>query len=242
MSQHLQEETIPETAPAGRAAAPPGCNIHAGEGVFSRAATRIRTQTLHPMKLTQLSLFALACGAAPLAAPAGVEVGINVAGPEIIVGTRPPAARAEVVPLAPGPGYIWIRGHWRWFRGGWDWIGGRWEVPARPGTTWIPGQWVARGNGWVWVEGHYAAVAAAPGQPGEVVAMEEPPAPLVETIGVAPGPGFFWIGGHWHWNRGWVWIAGRYERHPHFHPGCGWEPGHWGRRGGAWVWHEGHWR
>jgi len=198
------------------------------------------------MKLTQVSLFALACGAAPLAAHAGVEIGLNIGVPEIIVGSQPPPLRVEAAPLSPGPGYIWIRGHWRWHHGNWDWVGGRWEFVTQPSSTWIPGQWVARGNGWVWIEGHYAVVAAPqplpPGQQYEVVASEEPPAPIAELAPIAPGPEFFWIGGHWHWNRGWVWVHGRYDRHPHFHPGAGWDPGHWDRRGNNWVWHEGHWR
>jgi hypothetical protein len=196
------------------------------------------------MRITRISLLALFCGAAPLAARAGVEVGINIGVPEIIVGTQPPPLRAEVVGPAPGPGFIWIRGHWGWHHEHWEWVGGRWDRVAQPGSVWIPGQWVARGGGWVWVEGHYV-VQAPPRPPGrqfEVVASEEPPVAITETIPVAPGPEFFWIGGHWHWNGGWVWIHGHYERHPHFHPGAYWEPGRWDRRGGAWVWRDGHWR
>jgi hypothetical protein len=194
------------------------------------------------MKLAKLSFLALAC-AAPFAARAGVEIGINVGVPEVVVTAQPPPLRAEVVTVAPGPGYIWIRGHWGWHHERWEWIGGRWDRVSQPGSAWVPGQWVARGNGWVWIEGHYTVVAAAPpGQVVEVVASEEPPAPIAEVVGVAPGPDYFWIGGHWHWNGGWVWLRGHYDRHPHFHPGGGWDAGHWDRRGGSWVWHEGHWR
>jgi hypothetical protein len=75
-----------------------------------------------------------------------------------------------------------------------------------------------------------------------VVAPEAPPAPMMETIPIAPGPDYFWIGGHWHWNHGWVWLAGHYDRHPHFHEGAGWEAGHWDHHGGNYVWVEGHWR
>jgi hypothetical protein len=198
------------------------------------------------MKISQLSLLALACAGAPLAVHAGVEVGINIGGPEIVVGGQPPAPRFESVPFEPGPGFIWIRGHWIWRHERWEWVGGRWERPERPESTWIPGQWVARGSGWVWLEGHYAVlaepVAPPPGQVVEVVASEEPPAPIVEAVPFAPGPDYFWIGGHWHWNHGWVWLRGRFDRHPHFHPGGGWDAGRWDRRGGSWVWHEGHWR
>ena len=198
------------------------------------------------MKLAQISLFALACGAAPLGASAGVEIGINISGPEVIVGSQPPPLRTEIITMSPGPGYIWIRGHWAWRHERWDWEGGRWDRVMQPGSTWIPGQWIARGNGWAWSEGHYAMLPEPPppppGQQVEVIASEEPPAPIVEVEGVAPGPDFFWIGGHWHWNHGWVWLHGRYDRHPHFHPGGGWEAGRWDHRGSNWVWREGHWR
>lgn len=198
------------------------------------------------MKLAKISLLALACGAAPLAAHAGVDIGISIGGPEVVVSTQPPPLRGEVITMAPGPGYIWIRGHWSWRAGGWQWVGGRWDRAGRPGSTWIVGQWVARGNGWVWVEGHYAQISPPPpppyGQQFEMVASEEPPAPIVEVVPVAPGPYYFWVGGHWQWNGGWVWERGHYDRHPHFHPGGGWEAGHWDHRGSNWVWRDGHWR
>jgi hypothetical protein len=205
-----------------------------------------KPRTELPMKITRISLFALACGAAPLAAPAALDIGINIGGPEVVVQSQPPPERIEAIPMSPGPGYIWVRGHWAWHHEHWDWFNGHWERVMGPGRVWVSGQWVARGNGWVWVEGHFAVQAAPPPPPpgveAEIVASEAPPAPIVETIGVAPGPEYFWIGGHWHWNGGWVWIGGRYERHPHYHPGAFWEAGHWDRRGGNWVWREGRWR
>jgi hypothetical protein len=198
------------------------------------------------MKLTQISLLALACGAAPLAALSATEVGISISGPEIVVGGQPPAPRLEVVPVEPGPGHIWIRGHWAWHHERWEWISGRWDRVVQAGSTWVPGEWVVRRNGWVWIEGHYAVFAEPPppppGQAFEVVASEEPPQPIVESVPLAPGIDYAWIGGHWQWNHGWVWLHGHYDRHPHFHPGGGWEGGHWDRRGAGWAWHEGHWR
>jgi len=199
------------------------------------------------MKITQISLFALAFGAAPFSVQAGVDIGINIGGPEIVVRSQPPPERYEGVPMAPGPGYAWIRGHWVWHHERWEWKGGYYERVSHPGSVWIGGQWVARGNGWVWVEGHYSMPPPPPvygPPPGEDVVIEqEPPAPMVEVIPGAPGPDYFWIGGHWGWSGGrWSWVHGRYDRHPHFHPGGGWEAGHWDRRGGGWAWHEGHWR
>jgi hypothetical protein len=196
------------------------------------------------MKITQISVLALMCAAAPLAARAGVEIGIgiNIPGPEIVVRTAPPVERYEVVGRAPGPGYIYIRGHWAWHHEHWEWISGRWELPAN-GATWVAGQWVARGNGWVWVEGHYVTnYAPPPGPPvGEVYVDVAPPAPVAEVIPVAPGPDFFWIGGRWQWNGRWVWVNGHFDRHPHYHPGAYWENGHWDNYHGRYVWREGHW-
>jgi len=213
------------------------------------------------MKLTPLSLLALACAAAPAASWAGVEFGINIGVPEVVIQSQPPPERGEVIPPQPGPGYVYIRGHWAWRHERWEWIRGRWEYPQQPGAVWVPGAWVARGGGWVWVEGHYqvppppppVVVQAAPppvvvqaGPPPPPVAETfqvevEPPAPVVEAVPVAPGPDFFWIGGRWSWQGRWVWVRGHFERHPHWHPGGYWEAGHWDREHGHFVWHEGRW-
>jgi hypothetical protein len=197
------------------------------------------------MKISQISLIALACAAAPLTTRAGLDVGINIGFPGVVVMGQPPPPRVEVITPGP-PGTIWIRGHWAWRHERWEWITGHWDRASQPGSTWIPGQWIPRGNGYVWIEGHYIVQATPPppppGQQVEVVASEAPPAPIYEAVPVAPGPDFFWIGGHWHWNGGWVWLGGHYDRHPHYHPGGYWEAGHWDRRGGNYVWHEGRWR
>jgi outer membrane lipoprotein SlyB len=72
-----------------------------------------------------------------------------------------------------------------------------------------------------------------------VVSQQAPPPPPVETVVVAPGPDYIWVGGEWEWNGGWVWVGGHwgYPPHPHavwvsgraWHDGHGWhnEHGHW---------------
>jgi hypothetical protein len=157
----------------------------------------------------------------------------------------PPPDVQEAIPQAPGPEYVWIRGHWDHRRGSWRWEPGRWEV-GQPGSVWVPGQWVPEGRRWVFVEGHYDVQAAPPPPPAPAytaVAPGEPPALVPETI-PAPPPGedIFWIPGHWTWNGGWIWIRGRYDRHPHYHRGGGWVAGRWEHRGGNFVWIEGSWR
>ena len=48
-------------------------------------------------------------------------------------------------------------------------------------------------------------------EPAEVVVDAAPPAAIYETVAVAPGPGYFWIGGYYHWNGRWVWNRGPWK-------------------------------
>ena len=77
--------------------------------------------------------------------------------------------------------------------------------------------------------------------PGEVVVTEAPPAPLVEVVGVAPGPGYFWIGGYYHWyGSRWGWVAGHYALPPRH--GAVWVGPRYDYRGGRRVYIRGYWR
>lgn len=78
------------------------------------------------------------------------------------------------------------------------------------------------------------------GEPQEVVVTDLPPAPVAEYVGVAPGPGFVWIGGYYHWAGGrWVWYRGHYERPPR--PGARWVAPRYVIRGGTRVYVRGYW-
>jgi hypothetical protein len=68
-----------------------------------------------------------------------------------------------------------------------------------------------------------------------------PPAPVVETYGVAPVAGYVWLGGYWNWVGGrYAWVRGHWAAP---RPGYHWAPGVWARgpgggwrmTGGAWV-------
>jgi hypothetical protein len=76
---------------------------------------------------------------------------------------------------------------------------------------------------------------------GEVYVDAAPPAPIVESVGVVPGPGFVWIGGYFHWygNR-WGWVAGHYARPPR--RGASWVGPRYELRGGRRVYIRGYWR
>jgi hypothetical protein len=69
----------------------------------------------------------------------------------------PPPVQAEVVPVAPGPAYVWVPGHWAWRRRAYVWVPGYYALPAQPGYVWVAPHWAPRGAGWVWVEGHWRA-------------------------------------------------------------------------------------
>src|ERR1700683_1909500 len=75
----------------------------------------------------------------------------------------------------------------------------------------------------------------------EIVVRVAPPAPIVETRGVAPGPGYVWISGYHNWNgTAHVWVPGRWEQPPR--PHARWVAHRWVKRHGGWVLVEGRWR
>ena len=84
------------------------------------------------------------------------------------------------------------------------------------------------------------AVGVAVAAPGvEVIAPSAPPSAQVEVVGVAPAPGYFWVGGAWFWE------GGRYAWHPgHWQApraGYHWVQHSWVRAPGGWRMQPGHW-
>jgi WXXGXW repeat (2 copies) len=74
-----------------------------------------------------------------------------------------------------------------------------------------------------------------------VIRIAPPPPVRVGVIGVAPGPGYVWVGGYQRWNgNGYVWVAGKWVRPPR--AGVIWVAPRYGRSGGGWVYHKGYWR
>jgi hypothetical protein len=73
---------------------------------------------------------------------------------EVVVNEAPPAAPAEVIIAAPGPGYCWVPGYYSW-QGHWVWVRGSWVVGPHPHAVWVAGHWGRRGHGYVWVGGRW---------------------------------------------------------------------------------------
>jgi WXXGXW repeat (2 copies) len=82
----------------------------------------------------------------------------------------------------------------------------------------------------------------APGPPGYYgggYVSAAPPAPRVEYYGVAPYPGYFWIGGFWRWGPGgYVWAPGHWQAP---RAGFRWVPRHWERGPRGWHMAGGRW-
>ncbi len=82
-------------------------------------------------------------------------------------------------------------------------------------------------------------MAPAPGYYAGPVVAVAPPVARVEVIGVAPSPGYVWMGGYWNWvGRRHVWVEGRWAPG---RPGYHWVPHTWVHVNGGWRMNEGHW-
>jgi hypothetical protein len=74
-----------------------------------------------------------------------------------------------------------------------------------------------------------------------VIRVAPPPPVRVGVVGVAPGPGYVWVGGYQRWTgSGYVWVAGRWVRPPR--AGVIWVQPRYVHTGNTWVFHKGYWR
>jgi hypothetical protein len=74
-----------------------------------------------------------------------------------------------------------------------------------------------------------------------VIRVAPPPPVRVGVVGVAPHPGYVWVGGYQSWNgTRYVWVNGRWVRPPR--AGVIWVSPRWVSSGGGWVFYKGYWR
>jgi hypothetical protein len=132
---------------------------------------------LRPMRLLAcVSAAALILGAAPggnfaFVAPAHAQAVI-----EVTASIAPPVLPVYAQPPIPGPGYIWIPGHWAWDGQEYYWVPGFWELPPAVDLLWTPGYWawndtdddyVYYSGYWAPTVGFYGGVDYGFGYPGE---------------------------------------------------------------------------
>jgi outer membrane lipoprotein SlyB len=80
---------------------------------------------------------------------------------------------------------------------------------------------------------------ASASQTTTYVTQAPPPTP-VETVVIAPRPGYVWIDGEWIWDGRWVWTGGYWGVPPY--PHATWVRGNWERGPRGWHGTRGHWR
>ncbi len=98
--------------------------------------------------LTRLALSAGLIGLAACAPlpPAGA----------LFVSVGPPVYYQEdVVGVAPGPDYVFIRGYWDWGGGAYVWVPGRWVERPYANAVWVEPRWRHANAGWYREEGHW---------------------------------------------------------------------------------------
>lgn len=73
------------------------------------------------------------------------------------IGTPPPPAVVEAVPVAPGPDeeYMWHPGHWRWIDERYVWIPGHWAHRPYPQAIWVVPGWEHDHDSYRFHEGHW---------------------------------------------------------------------------------------
>lgn len=208
------------------------------------------------MKTSHLLLIA-SLVAAPAFADTHIGIGISFGAPApVIVHRAPPVRRVEVRTVAPGPGYVWVAGHYTRAGNRWIWMSGMWVVPPRPDAYWVDAAWNPGSHQWIeahWEVASPAAVVVAPPPPPatvvvpatpaptEIVVQEAPPPVYQDEIIERPGPGYVWIGGYWGWEHGRrEWVRGHWELPPRGHRT--WVEPRWEHRERGYVFIRGYWR
>jgi hypothetical protein len=86
----------------------------------------------------------------------GATLAIGAADAQLYVRVGPPPPmRHEVLPIRPGPRYVWTPGYYRADGNRYSWQSGRWVVPPRGHGRWVPGHWQNSRRGYYWVDGHW---------------------------------------------------------------------------------------
>ena len=95
-----------------------------------------------------------------LAAAVGV-IGACVTAPPpppryVYADSAPPPDQVEVIPVSPGPGYVWTNGWWEWGPSRtYVWVPGKWDRAPHANAHWVRPQWRRSERGWYRQDGHW---------------------------------------------------------------------------------------
>jgi hypothetical protein len=68
----------------------------------------------------------------------------------------PPPPPPQLMGMAPGPGFVWVDGHWGRRSGNWAWVDSGWRRPPRRGARWTSGRWSPQPSGvYAWRDGRW---------------------------------------------------------------------------------------
>ncbi|MDE2238769.1 MAG: YXWGXW repeat-containing protein [Rhodospirillales bacterium] len=68
----------------------------------------------------------------------------------------PPLRMGPPLPPLPGPGFIWVPGHWNWNGIRYHWVRGHYVRRRAGWHHWVTGHWAVIRGAWRWVPGHWA--------------------------------------------------------------------------------------
>jgi hypothetical protein len=85
------------------------------------------------------------------------SVGVGPDDEYLEVGGPPPPIQADVEIAAPGPGYVWVGGHYDWAadRKDYAWTQGSWQRPPHGGAHWVAPRYEKRGEKHIYHPGHW---------------------------------------------------------------------------------------
>lgn len=115
---------------------------------------------------------------------------VTNAPPVVVEDQVPPAPIVEVLPVCPGPEFVWIPGYWYW-NNNWLWVRGCWVNRPWPNAMWLHGQWINHPyrGGHIWNNGYWGNPGhgpwVIPGRP-PVPPIHHPQPPVQPPIHTQP--------------------------------------------------------
>ncbi len=68
----------------------------------------------------------------------------------------PDQEAAEIVEISPGPGSVYVSGHWEWNGARYVWSHAHYLRRPATNLVWVEGHWQNTPQGWFWQAGHWA--------------------------------------------------------------------------------------